>query len=122
MEIKYPHMDPEQRAQLLCDYTGFQKKVPVVGCCKEKRKERVPITVMKEMWDELTSSCQLSGTRRNNAFYYIAREMGYRSGQIERVVEVGINRDLALANGRSLMEYSHQLSEAWAAIEESLNR
>jgi hypothetical protein len=122
MEIKYPHMDPEQRAQLLCDYTGFQKRVPVVGCCKETKKERVPITVVKAMWDELTSSCQLSGTRRNNAFYYIAREMGYRSGQIERVVEAGINRDLALANGRSLMEYSYQLSEAWAAIEESLNR
>jgi len=122
MDIKYPYMDPEQRAQLLCDYTGLQKKVPVVGCCKETKKERVKITVVKTMWDELTSSCLLSETRRNNAFYYIAREMGYKSGQIERVVEVGINRDLALANGRSLIEYSYQLSEAWAAIEESLNK
>jgi hypothetical protein len=122
MEEKYPHMDPEQRAQLLCDYTRDKRKEFIVGEPDGGRKrERPPMALVKELWDELTSGLPAGEVSRNSALFYAAKEMGYPAWEIEKVLDVGINRKEVFWKGQVMMEYSYKMSEAWATIEEAIN-
>jgi len=116
-------MDVEQRRQLLKDYTKETLRCQTVGEPDGGRKREVtPMSVVKELWDELTSTALLSEVRKNNALFYAARQMGYPAWEIERVIDVGVNREEVMMQGSLIMDYGYQMSEAWAIIEQSINR
>lgn len=122
MGKEYKFIDPEQRAQLLSDYTERRRKESLVGEPPRGRvRKRPSMAVVKELWDELTKTAPLTRTRSNNALFYAARQMGYMPWEIERVINVGINRKEVMNQGKLIMEYGYQMSHAWAMIDEIVN-
>jgi len=120
--MDYPHIDPLQRAQLLKDFTEKHRREYTVGRHRGAMEKALPsIDFLKDTWKELTGNVPMGDNRRNNVFFSLAKQMGYPTWKIERVVEVSHNRKKVVELGDKFLNNIPQLVHARAVINEIIN-
>jgi hypothetical protein len=129
MEEPIKHMDPEQRAHLIMEFTAGNPKKDTVGRKpivvssggRKTRMEMPSVAFIRSVWKEFTSRSYILGTEKECALYVVMLKAGYPAGTAERAVKVYAKKELVMEKGRIALEVCPQLRIAEEVIQSCVN-
>ena len=129
MEEKIKHMDPEQRAHLIMEFTAGNPKKDTVGRKpigvsnggRKTRMEMPSVAFIRSVWKEFTSRSYILGTEKECALYVVMLKAGYHAGTVERAVKVYAKKELVMEKGRIALEVCPHLRIAAEVIQVCVN-
>lgn len=118
--IEIKHLEPEQRASLIMEFTQKNRQESLVGAYRGEQKAGLPpLKFTIEAWNELlplyfrtNDSIQYTG-----ALYFVLRNVGYSISDIGKVLDIGNNRESIMERGRRTVERNRLLMQTWADLE-----
>lgn len=129
MEEQIKHMDPEQRAHLIMEFTAGNPKKDTVGRepigvsngGRKTRMEMPSIAFVKEVWKEFTAMSKIRQSQKDCALYLVMVRAGYHAGMAERAVTTYASKKLTRRRGRMALRGCAHLRAASEVIQVCIN-